>query len=207
MKRNIQQKLLLFSLTILLFSCARIYHSPDADALAQKQKTIAIIKPTVSIAAGRRIDADALKEQQKTESVNIQKEIYSWMLRRKDQGKLNQEIQEIETTNAILQKAGYPESALTIAELCKVLGVDGIITSNFSMSKPMSEGASIATGVLFGTWGTTNEVEATMSIHDCGAKKMIWNYNHKFSGSIGSTPARLVDGLMRQASRKMPYIK
>lgn len=207
MKKHIHQKILLLSVTVFLFSCAKIYHSPDAGALAKKQKTIAIVKPTVSIAAGRRVDAEALKEQQKTEAVNIQKEIYSWMLKRKNQGKLEQEIQEIESTNALLQKAGYPENPLTNAELCKVLGVDGIITSNFSMSKPMSEGASIATGVLFGTWGATNEVEASLSIHDCSAKKLIWNYNHKFSGSIGSTPARLVDGLMRQASRKMPYIK
>jgi hypothetical protein len=207
MIKKIVQNLAFIALVFFTFSCARIYHSPDASALAKKQKTIAIIKPTVSIAAGRRVDAEALKEQQKTEAVNIQKEIYSWMLRRKDQGKLDQEIQEIESSNALLQKAGYPETPLTNKELCNVLGVDGVIASNFSMSKPMSEGASIATGVLFGTWGTTNEVEASLSIHDCSAKKMIWNYNHKFSGSIGSSPARLVDGLMRQASRKMPYIK
>jgi len=33
---------------------------------------------------------------------------------------------------------------------------------------------------------------------------MIWNYDHKLSSSL-SSPARLVDELMRQASRKMPY--
>jgi hypothetical protein len=35
---------------------------------------------------------------------------------------------------------------------------------------------------------------------------MIWNYDHKFSGGIGSSPSRLVDELMRQASKKMPYM-
>jgi len=33
---------------------------------------------------------------------------------------------------------------------------------------------------------------------------MIWNYDHKLSSSF-SSPVRLVDELMRQASRKMPY--
>ena len=55
-------------------------------------KTIAIIPPTVSIAAGRKTDAEAIKEQQKTESLNFQKEMYAWMLKRKKQGKMTQEI-------------------------------------------------------------------------------------------------------------------
>jgi hypothetical protein len=131
--------------------------------------------------------------------------MYSWMLKRKMQGKFSQEIQEIETTNAILKKAGYPETPLTSAEICELLKVDGIMTSNFSLSKPMSDGAAVAMVILVGTYGSTNEVTVSLSISDCSEKKLIWNYNHKFSGSIGSSPANLVDGLMRNASKKMPY--
>ncbi len=75
------------------------------------------------------------------------------------------------------------------------------------MSKPMSEGGAIALSLLVGAYGATNEVTVSMSIHDGKAKKMIWNYDQKFSGSIGSSPASLVDRLMRQASKKMPYMK
>jgi hypothetical protein len=132
--------------------------------------------------------------------------MYSWMLKRKMQGKISQEIQDIETTNAKLKKAGYPENPLAKTELCEVLGVDGIMTSNYSLSKPMSEGAAVAMALLVGAWGSTNEVHVSLSITDCINKKMIWNYDHKFSGSMGSSPARLVDGLMRQASKKMPYM-
>ena len=106
--KSIKQLLLILLATIIFSSCAKIYYTPDALTLAQRQKTIAIIPPTVSIAASRKIDAESMKEQQKTESVNFQKEMYSWMLKRKMQGKISQEIQEIETTNAKLQKAGYP---------------------------------------------------------------------------------------------------
>jgi len=191
---------------VLLSSCAKIFYSPDARTLANKQQTIAIIPSKISIAASRKVDAEAMKEQQKTESLNFQNEIYSWMLKRKMQGKITKEIQEIQTTNAKLKRAGYPENPLTTAELCEVLGVDGIMTSNFGLSKPMSNGAAIALTLLVGAWGATNEVRATLSISDCENKKLIWNYEHKLSGGLGSSPSRIVDQLMRQASRKMPYV-
>lgn len=191
---------------ILLSSCAKIFYSPDAYTLAHNQKIIAIIPPTVSIAARKKVDAEAIKEQQKTESINFQKEMYSWMLKRKMQGKILQEIQALETTNAKLKKAGYPETPLTTAELCEMLDVDGIMTSNYQLSKPMSDGAAVALVLLVGAYGSTNEVHVSLSINDCNNKKLIWNYDHKFSGSLGSSPARLVDGIMRKASKKMPYI-
>lgn len=190
----------------LLSSCAKIFYSPDAYALAGHQKIIAIMPPTVSIAAHKKIDAESMIEQQKTESINFQKEMYSWMLKRKMQGNITQELQEVETTNALLKKAGFPGNPLTSAEICEVLGVDGIMTSNYSLSKPMSEGAAVAVALLIGVWGSTNEVTVSLGINDCLNKKLIFNYDHKFSGSIGSSPARLVDALMRQASKKMPYM-
>jgi hypothetical protein len=194
------------ALILISSSCAKIFYSPDARTLADKQQIIAIIPPAISIAANRKIEAEAIIEQQRTESVNFQNELYAWMLRRKMQGKINKEVQEIETTNALLQKAGYPETRMTTAELCEALGVDGIMSSNFGLSKPMSDGAAVALGVLVGTWGSTNEVRATISISDCENKKLIWNYEHKLSGGVGSSPSRIVDQLMRKASRKMPYI-
>ncbi len=87
-----------------------------------------------------------------------------------------------------------------------LLGVDGILTSNYGLSKPMSEGAAVATILLVGVWGSTNEVHVSLSISDCMNKKLIWNYDHKYSGSIGSSSSRLVDELMRDASEKMPYM-
>lgn len=200
-------QLLMFVLfTSLITACGpKIYQVKNAPQLAGKHKTIAIIPPKVSIAANKKISAEAMIEQQKTESVNFQNEIYSWMLKRKMQGKFKQEIQDIITTNAKLKKAGYPETPMTSAEICSALGVDGLITSNFSLSKPMSEGGTIAMAIVFGWGATTNEVGTTVTIQDCSRNEMIWNYEHKYSGSIGSSPSRLVDALMQNASKKMPY--
>ena len=204
----IKQLTLIGIAIVLLTSCGpKIYSSTDAKTLAKKHQAIAIIPPKISIAASKKVDAEALKEQQKMESLNFQNEIYSWMLKRKMQGKITKEIQDIETTNAILKKAGYPEKPFTTAELCEVLGVDGIMTSSFGLSKPMSEGAAVAVGLLVGAWGSTNEVRASLSISDCENKKLIWNYDHKLSGGVGSSPSRIVDQLMKHASKKMPYVK
>lgn len=202
MKRSL---FLLIAATFLFQSCAKIFYSSDAEPLARAQKIIAIAPPKVAIAARKNIDGTALIEQQKTESINFQREMYSWMLKRKMQGKISVEIQDVETTNARLANAGFNEgNLLTPVDLCNILGVDGIMTSNYSLSKPMSEGAAIAVALLAGFWGATNEAAISLSIHDQRANKMIWNFDHKLSSSLGS-PAGLVDDLMRQASREMPY--
>ncbi|HET6558018.1 MAG TPA: hypothetical protein VFG54_11935 [Prolixibacteraceae bacterium] len=199
--------LLLMAWVVFTFaSCAKIFYSKDAYQLAHQQKKIAIVPPTVTIAPNKKIDAEMMREQQRAESLNFQQEMYSWMLKRVMQGKITQEIQELETTNVMLKKAGYPETPLTSEEICEVLGVDGIMTSSYHLAKPISEGVAIAAAVLTGIMGSTNDVRVSLDIHDCSNKKMIWNYDHIFSGGIGSSPTRLVDELMRQASKKMPYM-
>ncbi len=200
MKKSI---FLLIVTAILLQSCAKVFYTPDARYIAGSHKVIAIVPPRVSIAPSKKVDAAALIEQQKTESINFQREMYSWMLKRKMQGNIFVDIQDVETTNALLSDAG-DVGLLTPADLTRVLNVDGILTSNYSLSKPISEGGAIALAVLAGWWAPTNEAVVSLSIHDSGSGKMIWNYDHKLSSTLG-TPARLVDELMRQASRKMPY--
>lgn len=200
--------ILLAACIVVTSSCAKIYSTSDADLRAKNHKIIAIAPPRVSIAASKKVDAEALKEQQKTESVNFQREMYSWLVKRKMQDRITVEVMDVETTNAKLKKAGYFEdNAMTPSEISEALGVDGIITSNYALSKPMSEGAAVAVGLLIGVWGSTNNTTVNLEIHDRETKKLLWNYSHKASGGVGSTPAQLVDNLMRNASKKMPYSK
>ena len=195
-------------ITLLLSSCASVYYSPDAKQASSQHQKIAIVPPTVSIAARRKVDPEALKEQQRTESLNFQKEMYNWFLRRKSQNGMRVNILDIETTNAKLTKVGYfEENTMTPKEISDLLGVDAIMTSNYALSKPISEGAAVALGLLVGVWGATNETTVTLEIHDKGTENMIWNYNHTLSGSIGSSSASLVNALMRNASKKMPYVQ
>lgn len=192
--------------SVLLSSCAKIFYSSDAYSLARSHGVIAIMPPGVSITTARKVDAGAVMKQQEAESVNFQEEMYSWMLKRKMQGLITQEIQEPGTTNALLKSAGYPENLPTQADLCAILGVDGIITSDYILSEPVPEKAAVAVALLVGVRGPTNKAEVLLNVNDCTNKKVIFSYKHKYSGSVGSSPALLVDVLMRKASRKMPYI-
>lgn len=200
-------KFLVLTLITLLIttSCAKIFYSHDAVQKAKNHNLLAILPPNVSIAAKRKTDAEAIKEQQRTESLNFQKEMHAWLLKRQMKGQFSCEFQEPEYTNAILKKAGYPEEPLTTEEICALLKVDGLIKTNFGLSKPMSNGAAIAVAVLGGGSVATNEVRVNYTISDCDSKKLIFSYDHKYSGGIGSSTSRLVDGLMRQISRKMPH--
>lgn len=80
-----------------------------------------------------------------------------------------------------------------------------MIVSSFALSKPMSEGGAIALNILTGGYAATNEVRGSISIYDSKTDKMIWNYDHKYSGGVGSTPSTIVDALMKQCTKKMPY--
>lgn len=199
--------LFLFVLVAILFEgCAKIYYTPDSKSIAQAHQTIAIAPPKVSIAASKNVSAEAMIEQQKTESINFQREMYSWMLKRKMQGKINVEIQDVDLTNAKLSEAGYLDNkAVAPAEMCKILGVDGIMTSNYALSKPMSQGAAVAMYLFVGFAGATASTTVDLSVHDYKTNKMIFNYNHKVGSTFGSA-AGLVDNLMKQASKKLPYV-
>jgi hypothetical protein len=99
-------------------------------------------------------------------------------------------------------KVFYTPDARYLASTHKIIA---IIPPKVSIAaRRKVDGAAIAMAVLVGWWAPTNEAVVSLSIHDSISDKMIWNYDQKLSSTLGS-PARLVDELMRQASRKMPY--
>ena len=69
----------------------------------------------------------------------------------------------------------------------------------------MSEGAGVAVGLLVGAWGNTNKVNTTINIHDGKSGDLLWKYDYEASGSVGSSTTRMVDALMKNASKKFPY--
>ena len=73
------------------------------------------------------------------------------------------------------------------------------------MKKPMSDGAAVAMGLLVGAWGSTNDVQTSISINEAKKGDLVWKYDYNASGSVGSNTDKLVDALMRNASKKFPY--
>ena len=157
------------------------------------------------------MDDEKLNRLEKAEGEGIQTAMYSWFLKRKKRGKLqNLEVQDPKVTTALLKKKDIDYNTITDytpQELAIILGVDAVITGDYETDKPMSEGASIALGLLVGFWGSTNSAVVNMSINDAANGTLLWNYNKKVRGSIGSSPEDLINILMRKASRRMAYTK
>lgn len=212
------KKLLLFIflsiLTFMSYGQTNLYQHPDFEKLTKNHKTIAIVpfKTTVKL---RPKKMKALKEGdlekiERAEGEGLQSAMHSWFLKRKKRGKLKVDVQDPKRTNALLKKSNisYDNIEDQLPEdLAKLLGVDAVISGNFETNKPMSDGASIALGVVFGFFGSTNTAVINMSINNGSDAELLWNYNKKVRGSIGSDSDDLVNILMRKASRRLGYTK
>ena len=202
---------LLSGLSIVLTGCASIYTAPDFDTYYQAHKTVAIMPFKVSYDPSKlpqEMSQEMLASAQKEEAYSLQQQIYIKFLEREAKNKFTVTFQDVTQTNALLNDASIQYDSLsfyTPQKLRTILNVDAIITGHVRRSKPMSTGAAVAMGVIFGAWGPTNEVNVTVSIHDAGAGTLLWNYEHKLSGSIGSSSEGLAKSLISDISSSFPY--
>lgn len=200
-------------LTILLSSCGpKIYKSADFDNAFVKHKTVAILPADVNTRLrpneSKRVSDEQLEQMNEKTGLAVQDKMYSWFLRRSDKFQYTVTFQDITRTNALLKQAGIDYNDLISkdrTEIAKLLGVDAVLQNRLNMDKPMSDGAAVAIGVVFGVWGNTNRVETTINIHDGKSGNLVWKYDYEASGSVGSSANNLVNALMRNASKKFPY--
>ena len=206
---------LLLALTLLVGATVEaqthLFEHPDFETIAKDHKTIAIIPFSAKVSLRpkqmKEITAEQLKEMEINEGSSIQTAMYSWFLKRKKRGKLLIDVQDPNKTNALLKKNEVDMEITTPEELAKLLEVDAVITGQIETDKPMSDGASIALGLLVGFWGSTNSATVNMSINDAEDGTLLWNYNKRVSGSLGSSNDQLINTLMRKASRRLAYTK
>ena len=203
----------LIIVTLLITSCGpTIYKANDFDNRTASHKIVAILPADVTIQMRpnemKKTTTQQLKDLEKQTGENIQDKMYTWFLKRSGKFKYTVSFQDISKTNALLSKAGIGYADMngrTKDELARLLGVDAIISTKASMKKPMSEGAAVAVMVLVGAWGPTNDVQTSISINEATKGDLVWKYDYNAEGSVGSNPDRLVDALMRNASKKFPY--
>jgi hypothetical protein len=208
------KRLFLFT-TVIFFmaSCGpKIYTSSNFSSALAKHKTVAILPAEVTMQLrpneAKKLSADQLSDIVTKTAYDIQDKMYGWFLRRADKYQYTVTFLDINKTNARLKDAGITYEDLKSkdrAELAKVLGVDAVMQGKTVSEKPMSEGAAVAVGVIFGAWGSTNKVQTAINIHDGKSGDLLWKYDYEASGSIGSSTTRLVDALMKNATKKFPY--
>lgn len=197
-----------------IYAQTNLYEHPDFDQIAKALEVISIIPFKTSITLRPKQMKDITPEQldrmEKAEGESIQSAMYSWFLKRKKRGTLSISVQNPATTNAKLKKSGITSENFenyTPSELADILEVDAIIMGTYETNKPMSEGASVALGLLIGFWGTTSSATINMSIYNAADSEILVNYNKKVRGSIGSDNDDLVNIIMRKASRRIAYTK
>ncbi len=192
-----------------------LYVNPEFEAIALEHKIIAVVPFKTQVTLRPKQMKDMTPEQldrlEKAEGEGIQTAMYSWFLKRKKRGKLQSiEVQDPKVTTAMLGKMDISYDNITNytpKELAEILEVDAVISGEFETNKPMSEGASAVLGLLVGFWGSTNNAVVNMSVHNAADGVLLWNYNKKVTGSIGSSPEDLINVLMRKASRRLAYTK
>ncbi len=198
---------------LVVSSCGpKIYQSSNFSTALARHKKVAILPAEVNMQL-RPNEAKKLTQEQIDEIVmktgyDIQEKMYGWFLRRGEKYQYTVTFQDVTRTNALLKEAGISYNDLKTTDrvkLAKILDVDAVLQDRTNMQKPMSEGAAIAVGVLVGAWGSTNQVQTTINIHDGTSGDLLWKYDYQAQGSVGSSSTQLVDALMRNASKKFPY--
>ena len=202
---------------ILVFAftgCApKIYESADFSSTTRSHKQVAILPFDVTITPRKMpkdVTPDMIKEQAMNTGYSLQSDVYGWFLRQSGRRNYTVNFQDADRTNALLKDAGITYDDLRTTDrkrLAEILEVDAVISGKASMQKPMSDGAALAVGLVFGVWGPTNEVNVTLNIHDRAKGDLLWKYDHVASGSVASSTEQLSDALMRNASKRFPYQK
>lgn len=200
--------------TVTLQGCApEIFTSPNFATVKRKHKTVALLPFDVTVSMKKLpkgVTVEQVKADEEKTAFTAQSNAYTYFLKEMGRDKYTVDFQDIDKTNATLVKSDINYSALkskTKDELCKLLGVDAVITGKITLEKPMNEGAAIALGLLVGFWGNTNKVITNLSIHDSMDGKLLWKYDWEANGSVGSSTESLTRALMRNVSKKFPYKK
>lgn len=190
-----------------------IYVNPAFDELTKTHEKLAIL-PFKAIIKLRpremeRMTPEQFNQLQKDEGIAVQSAMLSYFLKRKEQHDFKISFQDMNTTNALLAKNNINQSNIdtfTPKELAELLQVDAVVTGILMTDKPMSDGASLAMGLLIGFYGATNSGKCTININDGATGDLLWKYDKTLSRSLGSDTNTIINTIMRKASRQLPYI-
>lgn len=212
MKATLVRIGLLVPLLILVVTgCATVYTAADFADRTAEHETVALLPFDVSInlrELPEGLTEEDLRAQERDEAYSFQRQLYTQFLQRYARGQYTVEFQDIDTTNVLLNRADVDYRAIyssyTRAELADLLDVDAVVSGAIGRSRPLGTGAAIVTTVLFGV-GVTNQVEASMTVHDGDDGALLWSYDHEVGGGLGSTPEGVAESLMRGVARSFPY--
>lgn len=183
------------------------YQSTDAVERTKKHRLIAVLPPEVFYQTTRKMEDEDLRKLIETTSVQYQKEIHSWIVTRKKEGRSTVGLQELERTNSLLYKAGFWDGRqMTAEDVCRVLEVDGFISSKFRIEVVIPRTAAIILDIFDKGEGlTTGYLNARLELHDQIKGDIIWQseYDETLTGT--TTHHERLDRFIRKSTATMPY--
>ncbi|MDR0872849.1 MAG: hypothetical protein LBN27_05195 [Prevotellaceae bacterium] len=195
-------------------STAKIYTKPDAVSYTMKHKTLAILPPKVHIEVKKKDKVENIQEQEMTESVNAQNEMYSRLLNFVQKRKIYLDIQPIEKTNAKFIETGYPYD-MPPEELTKVLGVDAVLYTDCVFSKQSNVVGGIILAIALFPIGTTPGImmcipektaDINMKLYDSSTGYLLYSYNNKFA-ERNVKYVFLIDEATKKMVKKSPFYR
>ncbi|QMU27831.1 hypothetical protein [Adhaeribacter radiodurans] len=187
----------------------QIFASPQLATAIKQHQTVAILPFEAKITYRKQpknFSAEAHQEQEATLAQNIQSSMYTYLLRKAKSYSVT--FQDVEKTNILLQKAGmYGKlKEFTRDEIAKALGVDAVISGKFDMEQTRSDGAALATAVVFGGYaGKTGSGSLTMTINNGQDGELLWRFFKTMDDDFTSSTDDMVERMMRKVSRNFPY--
>lgn len=201
---------------LLLVGCstATIYTAPDFASHKASHESIALLPFVVNIDKtnmGKDITKEDVQALEVKQGETFQRELYTQFLQYVQRGQIDVEIQDINKTNALLQRqmesasSARVAAALTKDDICDILQVDAVVSGSMTLSKPMGNAAAIASAFLLNFSAATNEGNISMQIHESSDGKLMWSYDHEVQGGLLSSPDALAEHLMKDVARSFPY--
>lgn len=199
----------LLALIALSTGCARTYQAPTTAAAVARHDRIAILPPAVTY--HNRVQLKGGKstaELEREAGRELQEALFGWILDRQQKGKLlTVKVQDPRTTNAKLENLGYfSHGEFGNRRLAEMLGVDAVLIADFDLDRLLSNHAARAIGLLTDNVPIPRrQGRVRLRLYDYAEDATLWNYSRDLSRNYGESPEAIINGVMRRASKKLPY--
>lgn len=209
--RKVLLALTLIFVVISGFAQKQIFESPTLKAQISKQKIVAILPFNVTISYKKQpknYSAEGNREQEIAYSKKIQTSMYTYLLRKASNYTVS--FQDVEKTDILLKKAGVYDKLdqTTKDDIAKILGVDAVISGDFTSEQTKSEAAALGLMVLTsGFAGKTGDGNLVMNINNGIDGELLWRFSKTMSEGLETSTDNLIEKMMRKVSRNFPYEK
>ncbi|MDG3583441.1 hypothetical protein [Galbibacter pacificus] len=203
--------LIVLMMSALGFGQKTIYQSESFKELSKDHKTVAIVPFEARLELdNKNLTAEQLKKLQEKEGYEAQNALESYFLKRHKRKDYRIEFQDIKNTNALLAKEGIDLLNLdiyTTQDLCKILGVDALISGDLTLNALISEGVSTDFDFMSFISGTSDYGRIAIKLSDGATGKLLWKYEKVITRKSGKNTYDIIEAMMRKSTRKFPYDK